>query len=192
MSGAFTAYGLTVTPTNVLGLRRVILTEAAELRTALKDFMGRHSQGMPVLGGDPVSPYAAVGFTDCIDAYLAHIDGLVAMLGRHGIRSLIDMHQDDYSAAFYDPSGSTPWKAEGAPLWAVCTGAPNSSGAPLPASTQSDWGTANFSDSRILAAFDHFWANDVSADLQGEFIRLSCSFACQFNSFGYFLVVPVL
>jgi endoglycosylceramidase len=106
-----------------------------------------------------------------IDAYLAHIDGLVAMLARYGIRSLIDMHQDDYSAAFYDPNGSTPWKAEGAPLWAVCTGASNASGAPLPASTQSDWGTANFTDTRILTAFDHFWANDVSADLQDEFIR---------------------
>ena len=105
-----------------------------------------------------------------IDAYLGHIDGLVEMLARHGIRSLIDMHQDDYSAAFYDPSGSTPWKAEGAPPWAVCTSAA-STGAPLPASTQSDWGTANFTDSRILTAFDHFWANDVSADLQGEFIR---------------------
>lgn len=123
--------------------------------------------------GTPFAPLAAADepFDQAtIDAYLAHIDGLVAMLARHGIRSLIDMHQDDYSAAFYDPNGSTPWKAEGAPLWAVCTGA-SSSGAPLPASNQSDWGTANFSDPRILAALDHFWANDVSADLQSEFIR---------------------
>lgn len=106
-----------------------------------------------------------------IAAYLAQIDGLVAMLARHGIRSLIDMHQDDYSAAFYDPDGSTPWKAEGAPPWAVCTASPTAGGAALPASTQSDWGTANFTDSGILTAADHFWANDVSANLQGEFIR---------------------
>jgi endoglycosylceramidase len=106
-----------------------------------------------------------------LDAYLGHIDGLVAMLARHGIRSLLDMHQDDYSAAFYDPDGSTPWKAEGAPLWAVCT-APLSDASPLPASTQGDWGTANFTDPRILVAFDHFWANDVSGNLQGELIHV--------------------
>jgi endoglycosylceramidase len=123
--------------------------------------------------GTPFAPLAAADEPydqAAIDAYLAHIDGLVAMLARHGIRSLIDMHQDDYSAAFYDPDGSTPWKAEGAPPWAVCT-APASSASPLPASTQGDWGTANFGDLRILSAFDHFWANDVSANLQGEFIR---------------------
>ena len=115
-----------------------------------------------------------------IDAYLANIDGLVAMLARHGIRSLIDMHQDDYSAAFYNATGTTPWKAEGAPLWAVCTGAA-SSGAALPPSSAAAWGTAPYTDSRITTAIGHFWANDVSANLQGEYIRTFAAVATHYQ-----------
>ena len=132
------------------------------------------------------TPFASLAAADepfdqaTIDAYLDHIDGLIAMLARHGIRSLIDMHQDDYSAAFYDPNGTTPWKAEGAPLWAVCT-SPLSSASPLPASTQSAWGTANFTDLRIPIALDHFWANDVSGNLQGEYIRAYTAVAAHYQ-----------
>ena len=115
-----------------------------------------------------------------IDAYLANIDGLVAMLARHGIRSLIDMHQDDYSAAFYNATSTTPWKAEGAPLWAVCTGAA-SGGAGLPPSSAAAWGTAPYTDQRITTAIGHFWANDVSANLQGEYIRTFAAVAAHYQ-----------
>ncbi len=135
------------------------------------------------LNGTPFTPLAAADEPydqAVIDAYLGQIDGLVAMLARHGIRSLIDMHQDDYSAAFYNPAGGTPWKAEGAPLWAVCT-APLSIDSPLPPSPQPAWGTANETDPRILQALDHFWANDVSANLQGEFIRAYTAVAAHYR-----------
>jgi len=135
------------------------------------------------LDGTPFTPLAAADEPldqATIDAYLSQIDGLVAMLARHGIRSLIDMHQDDYSAAFYNPDGGTPWKAEGAPLWAVCT-APLSTASPLPPSPQPAWGTANETDLRILQALDHFWANDVSANLQGEFIRSYAAVAAHYQ-----------
>ena len=117
---------------------------------------------------------------DTIDAYLANIDSLVAMLARHGIRSLIDMHQDDYSAAFYNVTSTTPWKAEGAPLWAVCTGA-SSSGAALPPSSAAAWGTAPYTDQRIPTAIGHFWANDVSGNLQGEYIRTFAAVAAHYQ-----------
>ncbi|MDQ2708885.1 MAG: hypothetical protein M3Z25_15150 [Actinomycetota bacterium] len=86
MSGVFDSYGLTVTPANVLTIRKVIMTEAEELEFARDEFMRKWPDGMPVLGGDPVSPYAAQGFTECTNVYLdqckARIDEL-RELGGH-------------------------------------------------------------------------------------------------------------
>ncbi|MBA2322798.1 MAG: hypothetical protein H0V92_01840 [Pseudonocardiales bacterium] len=86
MSEVFSSYGLTVTPANVLTIRKVIMTEAEELEVARDKFKNAWPDGMPVLGGDPVSPYAAQGFTECTNAYLdqckARIDEL-RELGAH-------------------------------------------------------------------------------------------------------------
>jgi endoglycosylceramidase len=59
--------------------------------------------------------------------------------------------------------------AEGAPAWATCT-----SGFPFehPAAWQSA-----YSDPAVNAAFQHFWANDVTADLQGEYSRVLAAVA---------------
>jgi endoglycosylceramidase len=62
--------------------------------------------------------------------------------------------------------------AEGAPAWATCT-----SGFPFghPAAWQSA-----YSDPAVNAAFEHFWANDVTADLQGQYIRVLVAVARHF------------
>ena len=46
------------------------------------------------------------------NGYLRALDATIALLGRYGIYSLIDMHQDVYNEVF---------GGEGAPDWAVCT-----------------------------------------------------------------------
>jgi endoglycosylceramidase len=46
------------------------------------------------------------------NAYLNKLQSTIALLGRYGISSLIDMHQDVYNQVF---------GGEGAPDWAVCT-----------------------------------------------------------------------
>lgn len=84
MSGDFHArYGLTVNVANVLGIRAVILEEAEELDKAVQHFRRLHPNGMPELGGDPVSKDAAKGFTEVTERLLArgqaHIDGLFAL-----------------------------------------------------------------------------------------------------------------
>src|SRR5690606_28770492 len=62
------------------------------------------------------------------DAYLDEVDAYVRAAAEHGIYTVIDMHQDAYTAfiATEDPSecppGSTPHKGwDGAPAWAVLT-----------------------------------------------------------------------
>jgi endoglycosylceramidase len=66
--------------------------------------------------------------------------------------------------------------AEGAPAWATCT-----SGFPFghPAAWQSA-----YSDPAVNTAFQHFWANDVTADLQGQYIRVLAAVARHFAGDG--------
>ncbi|MGI8815550.1 MAG: WXG100 family type VII secretion target [Pseudonocardia sp.] len=94
MSGVFDSYGLTVTPANVLTIRRVIMTEAEELEVALDDFKRKWPNGMPVLGGDPVSPYAAKGFTECTNAYLAQCQARIDEL--HELGAHLEATARDY------------------------------------------------------------------------------------------------
>ncbi len=76
------------------------------------------------------------------DAYLASIRETVSTLARHGIVSLLDLHQDLYSDTF---------QGEGAPDWAVQTG-----GLPNP----SDGFTWDyFLNPALEHAFDAFYAN---------------------------------
>ncbi|WP_310964496.1 cellulase family glycosylhydrolase [Nocardioides terrisoli] len=82
------------------------------------------------------------------DDYLAHIRATVRTLARHGIRSLLDFHQDLYNERF---------QGEGAPDWAVIDqGVPNQPQAGFPANY--------FLNPAMNRAYDHFWNNAAAPD----------------------------
>jgi len=78
------------------------------------------------------------------DAYIARIAKTVDMLGRHGIVSLVDFHQDMYNERF---------QGEGWPDWAVQDDG-------LPNMPQFGFPSNYFLMPALIRAFDHFWAND--------------------------------
>ena len=85
--------------------------------------------------------------------YLRHVAATVNLLARHGIYTLLDMHQDVYNTNF---------RGEGAPDWAVCT-----DNVPIvPAGGR--WSN-NYGNPTLLTAVGHFWNNDVVGNLQGQF-----------------------
>ncbi len=89
------------------------------------------------------------------DAYLKRLDATIALLGKYGIYSFLDMHQDVYNQAF---------AGEGAPNWAVCTDGLT----PHPHFNVPDW-SENLNDAGVVQAYEHFWKNDVVGNLQGQF-----------------------
>ena len=76
-------------------------------------------------------------------AYLQRIENTVNTLGRHGIVSLLDFHQDLYNEKF---------QGEGWPDWAV-----QDDGLPNP---ENGFPGNYLSNPALNRAFDHFWAND--------------------------------
>lgn len=78
------------------------------------------------------------------DAYLRAIKGTVDTLARHGIVSVIDVHQDLYNERF---------QGEGAPDWAVLDDG-------LPAAPQLGFPGNYLAQPATQRAFDHFWDND--------------------------------
>ena len=86
------------------------------------------------------------------DAYLAGRCAVINLLERFGIATIVDMHQDAYSALF---------GGDGAPNWAACT-APQGDepAAAVP---------GRYGDPAIAVAFAHFWRNDVVGDLQAAY-----------------------
>jgi endoglycosylceramidase len=77
------------------------------------------------------------------DRYLRAIVRTAHLLARHGVRSLVDFHQDLYSATF---------KGEGLPGWMVRSGGvPNAPNLGFP--------TNYFADPALEHTFDNFWAN---------------------------------
>jgi endoglycosylceramidase len=115
------------------------------------------------------TPFPSLGRADPYDpaevrAYLARSDKIVALLAVAGLRVVIDMHQDAWGSVFSFAGGTTPWNGEGAPPWATCTGEASLT----PPTT---WGLA-YGDPTVQTAIHHFWANDVRADLQGQFARV--------------------
>ncbi len=78
------------------------------------------------------------------DAYLARIAETVDTLGRHGIVSLVDFHQDLYNERF---------EGEGFPDWAVQDDG-------LPAEPKAGFPANYIAMPALQRAFDHFWAND--------------------------------
>jgi endoglycosylceramidase len=85
--------------------------------------------------------------------YLRHVAATVNLLARHGIYTLLDMHQDVYNSNF---------RGEGAPNWAVCTN--NVPIVPL----GGRWSN-NYANATLQTAAGHFWSNDVVGNLQGQF-----------------------
>lgn len=118
----------------------------------------RFGTPFPSLGrADPYDPAA-------VRAYLARTDTIVALLARAGMRVIVDMHSDVWGSAFSYASGVTPWNGEGAPLWATCTGRHRFVAPP-------GWGSA-YASRAVDAAIHNFWANNVRADLQGQYARV--------------------
>jgi endoglycosylceramidase len=85
--------------------------------------------------------------------YLENVAKTVDLLGRDGIYTLLDMHQDVYSRLFL---------GEGAPNWAVCT-----DGKPI-VPVGGRW-SRNYGNPTLAIAERHFWDNDVVGNLQGQF-----------------------
>ena len=77
------------------------------------------------------------------DAYLAQIADTVRTLGRHGIWSMLDFHQDMYNERF---------QGEGWPDWAVQDDG-------LPAEPKNGFPLNYLTMPALQHAFDHFWAN---------------------------------
>jgi endoglycosylceramidase len=77
------------------------------------------------------------------NAYLRSIIGTAHQLARHGIRSLIDFHQDLFATTF---------QGEGLPTWMVNTdGVANAPSLGFPGNY--------FANEALARAFDNFWAN---------------------------------
>jgi endoglycosylceramidase len=93
----------------------------------------------------------------------------------------MDMHQDGWGAVFSNATSKTPWAGEGAPAWATCTQG-------FKFTAPSKWMLA-YTDPAVEAAFDSFFANNVTGDLQGEFERVwravATHYASNKNVIGY-------
>ena len=104
--------------------------------------------------GHPTDPHQ---FNQAIfDRYVQHLRTTVNLLGRFRIHVILDMHQDVYNQMF---------DGEGAPSWAVCTDGVQSVDIP------GRW-SLEYATKAADIAFQHFWANDVRGDLQGEYDRV--------------------
>jgi endoglycosylceramidase len=89
-------------------------------------------------------------------AYIDEIDSYVQAAAAHGVRTVIDMHQDAYSAFIHTsededcPEGSWPGKGwDGAPAWATITDG-------LSTCVTGDRNSAP----AVVAAWNHFYDND--------------------------------
>jgi endoglycosylceramidase len=124
-------------------------------------YCGAHTPGTPFPTlARGIDPYNA----GVVHAYLARTDRIVDLLAHAGIRVIVDMHSDAYGSAFFNAKGTTPWNGEGAPLWATCTDGAKFKPAP-------GWGIF-YALRPIQVAMHHFFANDVRADLQGQYARV--------------------
>ena len=108
------------------------------------------------------------------EAYLQRIENTVNTLGRHGIVSLLDFHQDMYNERF---------GGEGFPDWAVHDdGLVDDPGAGFPGNYLTSGG--------LNRAFDHFWANDFG--LQDHYAAAWRHVADRFKSNRYVLGYDLL
>jgi endoglycosylceramidase len=114
--------------------------------------------------GEPEDPHQ---FNQSVlERYLRRLRQTVDLLGRYGIYSILDMHQDVYNEMF---------DGEGAPNWAVCTdGVPSTD---PPGRWSSEYATA-----AAGIAYDHFWENNVVGNLQGQFDMIWSKVAAFFRN----------
>ena len=107
-AAAFDRFGLQVTPANVLGIYGVIAEEAARLNGAIQMFKVDHGQGMPRLGGDPVSQPAAAGFTEATDQLVekcrADVDDLERLAAGLAAAARAYGNSEEQITAAFDPS----------------------------------------------------------------------------------------
>jgi endoglycosylceramidase len=130
---------------------------------ALEPGSGGPNQPKICTPGTPGNPHE---FNQAVaDAYLAHVKATVDLLARHGIYTLLDMHQDVYDKLF---------RGEGAPEWAVCTDN-------VPIVPKGGRWSNNYSNPQLDTAVGHFWRNDVVGDLQGQFDQVWATVAQYFK-----------
>jgi hypothetical protein len=109
-AAAFDQLGMQVTPANVLGVYGVIMEEMTRLQSSIQRFKADHGVGMPLLGGDLVSPPAARGFTGATSQLItkcqADIDDLSRVgNGLAGAARAYGKTEDQIKAAF-NPAAS--------------------------------------------------------------------------------------
>lgn len=96
-----------MTPANVLGVYNVIMEEAQRLRLSVLRFERQHKDGMPLLGGDLVSPYAKQGFDNVTSELLVRCRSQIDELSRVGEELTKAAHTYQKSeaeiAAAFDP-----------------------------------------------------------------------------------------
>ena len=108
------------------------------------------------------------------EAYIDEIDETVQLAAQYGIYSVIDMHQDAYSAFIYTPDdelcpeGTTPGKGwDGAPAWATIT------------DNQSTCITGERNSApAVITAWNHFYDN--TNGIQDHFVSAWGSLATRF------------
>ena len=99
---------------------------------------------------------------------MARLKATVDLLGKYGIYSLLDMHQDVYNEAF---------AGEGAPNWAVCTDGVS----PQPVRNVQNW-SVNYAGPGVSQAYGHLWTNNVVGNLQGALDTVWAKVAAQFRT----------
>ena len=92
------------------------------------------------------------------NTYVTQLEQTISLLARHGIYSLVDMHQDAMNEVF---------AGEGFPNWAVCTDGIT----PVAYRNVAAWGV-NQIDPGMAQAQGHFWTNDVVGNLQGAYDQI--------------------
>lgn len=116
---------------------------AAEAYVARVEAWGMNTVRLPIIW-EAVEP--ARGSYDT--AYLTRVRALIEVFGRHGIRVVVDMHQDLFARAYC---------GDGAPDWALA--------APVPPRPENEacegWFMGYISDETglVFPAFDRFWQN---------------------------------
>jgi endoglycosylceramidase len=132
-------------------------------------YCSAHTAGRPFPRLGLADPYSATA----LNAYLAKVDTLVDLLSQAGLRVVIDMHQDDYGSYFYNAHTPGPWNGEGAPPWATCTG--------QVAFKPTEFWFPDYHQAAEETAIHHFFMNDVSGDLQGQYDRVWAAVARHFR-----------
>jgi hypothetical protein len=106
-AASFDQLGFQVTPENVLVIYKAVAQEATRLNFVIQRFKNDNFEGMPLLGGDPISPYMKKGYdettdqltTKCqsdVDDLQKVADGLAAAAKSYG-------NSEDQIRAAFDP-----------------------------------------------------------------------------------------